>query len=482
MKQNENKEKIELLKKISPALVLTTILIINILIVLKTPYILTGDELFYYDQAQKIKQGEFAYFDNTQPFAYPLLLASIPSDNVLFLRMLSPIIFVIGLYFLFKITEHMMNKTAGLLTITIAGLAKFSLQISTLMLTEALFVLTASASMWFFIKTISEDKNKNFIYLFFWLSLAIQTKITNLVIPFAFLFYLIAYEPQKFNVKITSTIILSILSLAPYLILTKGKFLLEKVMIENTRILPSGFLVVTTAVFYFTIPFVILLAYLLFFYKAKNQEKLFTTLAFLYIVFLIASKTILYPRHMYPFFFFLIPLIVIGVLNQKKIIKTIGFILIFIFIIINVATIQNLPEFEGNNYFFEVPENCVEIKELTTNQGNNITLPYFEQPSRSIVTYSTTFFTKVPLNTMSISYADEHTLYLTIDKTKYIDGIPYGDPEKTTNLDLDYLNPGYHTLNITILNIQNIGGIGQIIFCEDKTKIINDEFNIASKV
>jgi len=464
----------EFIKKINPWIVLGLLFIMYVFIIIKTPYVLTGDELFYYDQAQNLKYGTLSYFDNTQPFAFPLLLAGMGTSNVIILRLINALIFVIGLYFIYKITKHFSNNSAGLLAILIAGLAKFSVQTSTLILTEPLFVLTAFAATWYFIKTLEQDTPRNYVLLGFWLILAVQTKITNLVLPIAFTLYILAYTPKKFTFKFLTTIIISLASLIPYLLLTKGKFLIEKVAIENTKILPDPVFFVISAIFYFTIPFVLLVLFTAFFYKIEEKEKILTTLALSYILLLFVSKTILFPRHLFPFFIFIMPLISISIIKQKERLKILGLIILSLFLIINIVTLPQLPEFEENNYFFNIPNNCIELKDFMIQTGENVAPPYFAQPTRTTYSYSTTFFTPVPVDVLSISYADDFIQKVTLDNKEYLPNIDFvGSNYAIRFLRFEEkLQPGYHKLNIVIENTQNIGGIGQVLLCEDKTKFL----------
>lgn len=475
MKKKEDKKVFkdpEFIKKISPWILLGVLFLIYTLIIIKTPQVLTGDELFYYNQAQNIKQGTLTYFDNTQPFGFPLLLAGFLTDNIMLLRILNALIFTIGLFFLFKITAHLSNKTTGFIAILIAGLAKFSIQTSTLILTEPLFVLTTFASIWYFLKTLESNETKNYLYLGFWMILAIQTKVTNLVIPVALTLYILAYNTRKFNYKLLITIGLSLLSFLPYLILTKGKFLAEKIIVDNLQIIPNPLLLIISTIFYFTIPFFIMILFTAVFHEFREEEKIFTILSLTYIILLLASRTMLFSRHFYPFFIFLIPLISISITKQKEIIRIIGFIILAMFIIINIVTIPQLPEFEGNNYFFNIPNNCIELKDFTTQTGNQVSLPYFEQKSMTVTTYKKTFFSDKPLNVLSINYVDDYVLNLNIDGYDYISKEPVSNPLQTSTFYLDTIPPGYHSLEISVINMQNIGGMGQVIICEDKTRIL----------
>lgn len=142
------------------------------------------------------------------------------------------------------------------------------------------------------------------------------------------------------------------------------------------------------------------------------------------------------------------------------------------FIIINIVTIPQLPEFEGNNYFFNIPNNCIELKDFTTQTGNQVSLPYFEQKSMTVTTYKKTFFSDKPLNLLSINYVDDYVLNLNIDGYDYISKEPVSNPLQTSTFYLDTIPPGYHTLQISVINMQNIGGMGQVIICEDKTRIL----------
>ncbi|PIN81612.1 hypothetical protein COV13_00710 [Candidatus Woesearchaeota archaeon CG10_big_fil_rev_8_21_14_0_10_32_9] len=464
----------ELIKKINPWIILGLLLILYFFIIIKTPNVLTGDELFYYDQAQNIRGGTLSYFDNTQPFGFPLLIAGLGTDNIMLLRLFNAAIFIIGLYFLYKITAHLSNKSAGLLALLIAGLAKFSVQTSTLLLTEPLFVLTTFAATWYFIKTLDDNHTKNYLFLGFWLILAIQTKITNLVLPIAFALYILAYTPKKFTFKFITTLTISLASLIPYLILTQGKFLVEKIALENTEILPDPLFFIVSTIFYFTIPFIILILFTAFFYKLESKERILTTLALTYLVLLFVSKTILFPRHLFPFFLFVLPLISISIIKQKERLRIIGLIIVSLFLIINIVTLPQLPEFDDNNYFFNVPSNCIQLKNFEIQTGENITLPYFAQPTKTLYKYTTTFFSDIPLDVISLNYADDFVAQLTLDRTDYVQGLLSGTSYSSKNFYFNNkVSPGYHTLSISIINSINIGGLGQVLLCEDKTKSLD---------
>jgi len=88
--------------------------------------------------------------------------------------------------------------------------------------------------------------------------------------------------------------------------------------------------------------------------------------------------------------------------------------------------------------------------------------------------YTTTFFSDIPLDVISLNYADDFVAQLTLDRTDYVQGLLSGTSYSSKNFYFNNkVSPGYHTLSISIINSINIGGLGQVLLCEDKTKSLD---------
>ncbi|MEM3122391.1 MAG: glycosyltransferase family 39 protein, partial [Candidatus Pacearchaeota archaeon] len=446
---------IKKLESINPWIIIGIFFLIYIILILKSPNILSGDEIFYYDQAKHMKDFELVNFENTQPFAFPAFLALLWTENVYILRIANAFVFCIAFIFLFKITEKIASRKTALIAILILGFSKFTAQYITTLHTEGLFVLAMLASIWYFLKLFEDKSWKNYLLLALWLSITLETRITGLAFLIIFPAYLLFFHRKHLNFKFILAIFIAATMFVPYWIHTGGKFFFEKAFVTRGEYEESIF-ALTELPSHVTIFFIGLLAFVMFSYHVKDKMQLFLFSSIIYGIFLLFPETILFTRHFFPVFVLLIPIVADAIVQQKnKILYGIGILLFIAFLISNIRIIPSLPKFYHQAYYIEVPETCKELNEFTVN-GIPRKLPYFSQPSGSWEKYTISFLIDKKYNYLVLEYMDDELIDAILDENSIKSNF-YSAQYSRQVANMVFL-PGNHTLEITVRNSFNIGG------------------------
>ncbi|MEM3127352.1 MAG: hypothetical protein QW331_04785, partial [Candidatus Woesearchaeota archaeon] len=112
------------LENINPWTIILGFFLLYTIFVLRLPNYLWIDEPIYYTQALRLKELNFHAFENTQPFGFPAFLALLGTENITLLRIANVVVFCIALFFIFKLMEKLISKSAGIISILLAGFSK----------------------------------------------------------------------------------------------------------------------------------------------------------------------------------------------------------------------------------------------------------------------------------------------------------------------------------------------------------------------
>ncbi|MFT4311209.1 MAG: glycosyltransferase family 39 protein [Candidatus Woesearchaeota archaeon] len=446
------------MEKIKIKHILITLVIIYLALVMLTPNKLVGDEVFYYNQAQHIKQFELVDFDRTQPYGYSLFLALSIFENLYYLRFLTALLLILTLYFLYLLIKQKRDEKTAKITTIIVGTTFMFVNYSILLFTESIYLLSTLASIYYLEKSIKTKQNKHYLLLTLSLILVLQIKIAGLVNLFVLVTYLLVEKRKEINTKIISSFSLSIISLIPYIIQTNALFLQEKIFSHNffLNILEYYYLIDQIGL----VAFILIITSLLF-YKPKENEKIFIYFAALYALILVLSQTYWIDRHILPTYFFVVIIASIG-LCQKPITK-LKKIIIILLILTNIFYMSYIPKTDGSSFYTEIPKGCINPQVYIGSEPIN--QPYFSQEARTFQNYKTNFYFNQTNMTIFISYvSDQVTSFVLNDKdlTQNISVLSFED-----NIINVEVNQSYHNLSFLIMNPSNIGGFGQLLICEE---------------
>ncbi|MEM2175322.1 MAG: hypothetical protein QXI58_06850, partial [Candidatus Micrarchaeia archaeon] len=116
-------------------------------------------------------------------------------------------------------------------------------------------------------------------------------------------------------------------------------------------------------------------------------------------------------------------------------------------------------------FYINPPKNCfLEMKNWTykiNNETQLIDLPKLDQPSNSKAHYYKTINLNDSISKIYVSFVDDYT-ELFIDK-KYI--ASHSNTLKPAEISI-ILTKGSHDLEFKVENIENVGGIGQVMLCK----------------
>lgn len=448
---------------------------------------LYGDEVFYWFQSRAIRENfQFVNFQNTQPLLFPLILSFFNSLNLArifnsFLIILSSIIFI---FYLLENLEIQKEKVLFYISVILLlfFVSPFTIFFALSLHTEALFTLFFILALLLFPKVIRVLEIKFLIIFGLILGLAMQTRITGLFLFFYFLFYLLITRQFKLNHLIS--FIIAILIFLPYLSIGGLSFVEAKA--SPTLALEDFTLTIINRLYqglYFWWPFLILIFLgILEIFKTNNDfGKFHFWFALSFFIFSIFIP-IFFPRY----WFILLPSFIIFIyFGFQKLNQLFGervYILIPLFL--GLLLLQGYTDLNNkalilpnlyykNQYFLRLPSDCFEIKELIAvprNENENlrqfakISLPYFEQPVNLPLEYFFYFNSKKTYNFLVLNYVDDQ-YSLAINGEKIVD-LKDGLWEPQL-FEYRFLKDQPNTVNILVINHSNIGGIGQILICQE---------------
>ncbi len=452
--------------------------------------VLYGDEVFYWEQAKKIREEfKFINFQNTQPLLYPIVL-SLSFPSVVASRLISVFLFLIAnLLFFYLNKKYIFIKTTNpklyeFFSILLFFIFPLTVFFATSMHTESLFFVFLFLTLIVFFKILSfqdlkQTKVKNIIYylLFgFFLGLTMQARIVGVPLSLFLILYLLFLK--KINKFFVFSFILSYSIFIPYLLLGGFEFLSAKsspvLILENTilQLLHHLF-----NIFYFWWPFIILI-FIGIIEALKKRDILlrFWVWFFLFFLFFSVLTELFFLRYGMLSVPSIIVCLFIGYDKlRQKINKKLLFLIFLILISLQITTIFKFKNFAlakfyySNWYFIKPPEDCLEIKDLLVSDRTSdkfdiaqIKLPYFEQPPYKVYEYFFIFSPDKEYNYLILNYIDD--IYaLAINGEKIIK--EKSEPFKAQIIRHNFLPGEEYGVNILVGNQINIGGIGQILIC-----------------
>ncbi|MEM1577989.1 MAG: hypothetical protein QXM27_03205 [Candidatus Pacearchaeota archaeon] len=448
--------------------VLAVIFLINLIITLKIPkQILFGDEAFYFDQAAKIREGKFVNFQNTQPLLYPSFLSIFVGSNSTFLfRLVNLFLFIIALILFFIYSKNFFdNYLFSYIAMIIFAFNGLIMSLAVSIYTEILFFVFMLACFIIFDKI--ENKNNIFPWIIFGLvlGLTLEARITGFFVAAFFLIYILIKNDFKFHHFIS--FFLAFLILMPWLLLGGFKFLFEKQIGSYFRIItPFNFILKYWLPF---LPFLLFGIYIAFKEKIKLMKKIILFCLVCFIILISFGGFMMFERHwaiIFPF------LSIISIKGFEKIIihsknfrlnLRIFFILLIIslfvfYFYINITNFKLPSSIYSQKLYLQIPENCIEIKEWKVN-NKTISLPIFDQEDR--IVYSNITMLEEKYNKIVLFYADDYG-------SIKINNNLIGEMHDPLNPHIFYFNftNGSWKIDIEIINIINVGGIGQVLICK----------------
>ena len=126
----------------------------------------------------------------------------------------------------------------------------------------------------------------------------------------------------------------------------------------------------------------------------------------------------------------------------------------------------DLPRIYKQAYYLDMPEGCRGIS-LWEQDGNDISLPFFTQPTATYWNYYANFYSNTQYNYVIFEYLDDDLTYF------HLDGIDM------YNKSLEWpgwysrgvfnvsISRGKHNISLWVRNGINIGGVGQVLLCKD---------------
>jgi len=461
-RKREGKPKLgKILSKYGIYAVLLLFLIIYLTLASKNANILTGDEVFYYDQGLNIREGKFVYFENTQPLLFPALISMTFTEDVFLLRLIPLIASILLMYFLYELLSERFNKKTAIIAVVLLGFSKFFIHYSVTLHTESLFLLFLVLSLKYFFRSIEKGNLKYYILLGIFSGLAIETKIQGLAIPIIFSGYLLYYNTRKFfDLKYILSLIISVVLLIPYMIVGGTKFLVEKSIM--TRGLGEFSFSIVNLVSYTTIWLVLIVFLALFFKRFNDKNKIIYIFPLGFLIFLLLPATILFTRHFIPIIPFACIIAADALISQKKLsLKILFGVLIICYLISNIRIIPEIPRLYYQAYYLDTPQGCQEI-EYWWYRGESIKMPFFEQESGTQEEYYAEFTAERDYDYIIVQFLDDHALYADVDNDFIEDYHPY---PYSRDIFTTKITEGSHNVRIVVENVMNIGGIGQVMIC-----------------
>jgi len=432
---------------------------------------LTGDEIFYYFQAQHLRDGEFVWFADTQPYLYPLFLALTFFDDVTALRMANAAVMALAAVFTGLLGARIAGRAGFWGAFLLFGLHPRTLQLGTSLFVESLFMLLQAAVFLAYDAWQGKEKPA-------WLSslgLGILLGLTLECRPVGFLLLppLALEATLRHGRKAIPHLFLmfsvAVLFILPYGVFHAHIFLGEKIGETSGRVLLRLWALLHEAPGYLGLPVLVLLlggaAWRLRIYRRPLVRFLFLY-GILFFTVIVLFDRYIFLRHLYPLIMPLACLTVAPLPFLSARHRT-----LFMGCILGVACwevgagLKLQPVVYSNNYLFvSDPETALDVRDFEVIEGpeagRNVSLPYFSQPNDSRVAYRAVVDTRHGYEAVVVSYAADYV------KVR-VNGVVVqpgheGSPFKPLVIQVP-LPAGRHVFDVEIRNEDNIGGMGQVL-------------------
>ncbi len=435
----------------------------------KTPHnALVGDEVFYFFQATKIKSLEFVWFNYTQPPLYTVILALFPA-NIILLRTVNTVITTLSLVLMYLITRGS-GRYIRLLSVFITLITPIYISTTIHLYTESLFLLLLMLLIFFYSAYYKNPQNNNLLVSCGLLCLALI--VTRSVTPiFLLVLALAVCINVVINKKPRRLLILALVALAIGIspLLFSGGFTINKLTTPPPARLHDCIKVYAIL----GIPLLTLyLASLGHFVIKKKKYTEHEQGLLLLVHIMILGYTLSFPffKDYFPrYLMVLIPLMYLTItfflFKTNRYFALIAGIVLVLVAITNFSSYLTTPNAEyDNRYYLTTPKTCVEITNWQYSCGNQqqaIRLPFFAVPEYSWCNFSAKYTANDANNTLVINYMSDFA-YVNIDTTQ----VGKADSIFHTNLIPFMQSISSHTVTLIVRNEDNIGGIGQVMLCD----------------
>ena len=450
------------------------------------PGILTGDEMFYYFQAQHLKEGEFFWFNHTQPPLTSLVLSIFPTANPIVLKVGYAALFLsLSCGVLFHLSRKIIGQKAAVVAALLFTLHKATLTMAGLLYTEAMFIFLLLLSFLIFYKLYFEKDQKTMTFIFFGMvmGLLLLTRVVGLMVPSFFLLFLLIQDYRLLRHRYWLSFLIAGAALLLYFPLGTFSFLQEKsgssMIFQNI----TGAMKLSTYYLTWSMVLLLLLAFIsTISQKERDQEKTIAVFMVYYLLFLSAVTTLFFDRYL----FVLIPfgsILAAKMLWQGRV-KYIAGALMILTLAFTIHAAPHLPETFSQNYYLEVPSGCLDVSRFDYVCGHSsiaptgiaptsivpttITLPLFNLPPGQSCTLETNILLQEEYSYLYLVNLDDRG-----EITIYEDNLSIQGNIYNSLIIPKALSEGPHHLRITITNDNNIGGIGQLLLCRDWDGLIS---------
>jgi len=479
-----------MIKKVNIYVVLGFLFIFYLAVIGTLPSDLLDDEVFYYTQAQNMRDGELLYFENTQPLLYPAILAVTFSDNIFILRILNAIIMMGALFLLYKVAKQYFSESVSLLTICLVGVNIFTVTLATRLFTEGLFLIFMFLAFLSFDRLQSKPTLKEFILFGVWMGLAIESRTVGVLLPFIFFLLLFTKNipklfPKRIDYRYIYALGVSLLLLVPYLLAGGKKFIIEKLSADsisyfafwkyNHEIVVSLFVILPIVLLIFLVP--------VFINGKYSKYHKFLWLAVFYAIPVYILVFPLFRRHFFPSLVLLLMLVAYGVeillvkLKKSRVISYLLYAIIIGILIYSIIIPFTKPfNFYRLQYINPVPDYCIDIGN-GWNYSDNFTKEVIDFPKFDQLGTGNLYAFKFAHYNKTITI-DEEYKYLIIGYVSYWGEI-FANDKKIGEIIIDDVNiidfneTGTIDLYMHIKNNINIGGVGQVLLCKKVPPLID---------
>jgi len=148
------------MKIVSAHFLPAVIVLLSILVCLyrlsQEPNALLSDELFPFFQAMSLREGSLKWFEFTQPFLYPALLAALPGKGVFVFRMFSLVMCLFAAWVMYRLQEKHCSESAALLCPALFLVNSAVIRASTLVLPDMVLTVAIVLSFGLYLKIYDE--------------------------------------------------------------------------------------------------------------------------------------------------------------------------------------------------------------------------------------------------------------------------------------------------------------------------------------
>lgn len=433
---------------------------------------LTGDEIFFYFQALHLRRFAWVWFEDTQPYLYPILLALSGSDDVTVLRIISSALMATASLAVGTLAERWSGRTGFWIAWMLFSLHQRSLQMATSLLTEPLFAILQAL---FFIQidrmyVSAESHARQHIAIGLLLGAALLTRtVALLFLPSLLILFLLRRQRVPLE-HYCYAAISAILVAMPYYGGAAQVFLAEK-LAGNPADLHFNTSVITRELpRYFGIgvsTLLVLIAVRIPTSAAFKRQWPVFCFVFLTLVAIITVNRDFFPRHLFAIFVPVATLAAVLICHVRT--SRARSALIFATMLFSssslVSGVRQSPYILSNNYFLStdsVSAYSIPSFEIVAgpSEHRNISLPYFDQPNFTEVTYRAHFSTTFPYDAIMLNYV-ANAARVSLDGAALTDA-PIASAYESIVLESPIL-PGLHQLDIAISSSNNICGLGQAL-------------------